>query len=55
MHRKLNKDQKIQNKFYWSPCENIFVIGLTKLIFVHYCIVENYKNSNLGVINYKNS
>jgi hypothetical protein len=31
----------------------IYAIGLTKSIFVHYFLVENLKNSNLEVINYK--
>jgi hypothetical protein len=45
---------KMKNKFDWNNCEHISAVGLTKFHFVHYCIVENYKNLNLGVFNYKN-
>jgi hypothetical protein len=34
--------------------EQIYAMGLTKSLWVHYCSVENYKNSNLEEINYKN-
>jgi hypothetical protein len=43
----------MQTKFHWNPLEMIYAIGLTKSIFVHYFLVENLKNSNLEVINYK--
>jgi hypothetical protein len=45
---------KMQIKLYMNPLKQIYSIGLTKFAFVHYCIVENYKNSNFGVFNYKN-
>jgi hypothetical protein len=41
-------------KLCLNPLKRIYAIGLTKSAFVHYYIVENYKNSNLGVFNYKN-
>jgi hypothetical protein len=34
--------------------EQIYAVGLTKYLFVHYCLVENSKNSNLEESNYKN-
>jgi hypothetical protein len=44
----------MQIKFLWNPLEQIYVVGLTKYLFVHYYFVENFKKSNLEVINYKN-
>jgi hypothetical protein len=44
----------MQTKVHWIPLEQISTVGLTKSIFVHYCLVENSKKSNLEVINYKN-
>jgi hypothetical protein len=30
-----------------------FALGLTKSLFMLYCLIENSKNSNLEVFNYK--
>jgi hypothetical protein len=37
----------IQSKIPWNPLE------WTKFHFVHYCLIENSFESNLGVLNYK--
>jgi hypothetical protein len=44
----------MQIKLCMNPLKQIYSIGLAKSAFVYYCIVENYRNSNLGVFNYKN-
>jgi hypothetical protein len=45
----------MQSKFLWNPLEQIYPVAMTKYLFVHYCLVENSKKSNLEVFNYKNS
>jgi hypothetical protein len=45
--------RKMQSKFLWNPLEQIYAVGLTKSLFVHYCSIENSKKSNLEIINYK--
>jgi hypothetical protein len=42
----------MQTKFYWNPLQ-IYVIGLTKSLFVHYCLVDNSYKSNIVTFNYK--
>jgi hypothetical protein len=44
----------MQTKVHWIPLEQIYSTCLTKSLFVHYCLVENFKKSNLEVFNYKN-
>jgi hypothetical protein len=44
----------MQTKLHWNPFEQINVVGLTKFIFVHYCVVENSKKSRFEEIDYKN-
>jgi hypothetical protein len=44
----------MQTKFHWYPLEQIYTVGLTKYLCVHYCLVENSKKSNLEEFNYKN-
>jgi hypothetical protein len=44
----------MQSKILWNPLELISTVDLTKSVFVHYCLVENFKNSNLEENNYKN-
>jgi hypothetical protein len=41
-------------KFLSNPPEQIYTVGLTKHLFVYYCLVENSKKSKLGVFNYIN-
>jgi hypothetical protein len=48
------KLRKIQNKFCWNPLRWILEIDLTQLHFVHYCLLENFYESIIGVFNYKN-
>jgi hypothetical protein len=47
------KLRKIQNKFSWNPLGCILAIDLTQLHFVHYCHLENFYETILGVFNYK--
>jgi hypothetical protein len=46
--------RKTQTNFHWNSLEHIYTMDLTKSLFVHYCLVENSKKSNIEVINYKN-
>jgi hypothetical protein len=45
--------KKWQTKFCWTPLGQIYAVGLTKLIFVQYFIMQNYKNSNTKINVYK--
>jgi hypothetical protein len=45
--------QKWQTKFCWTPIEQLYTVGLTKLTLVLYFIVHNYKNSNIKLFVYK--
>jgi hypothetical protein len=40
----------MQTKLCCIPCEHIVTVGLTKIIFAQYFIVQNYKNSNTRII-----
>jgi hypothetical protein len=37
-----------------NPLEYIYALGLTKSLFMHYCLVDNSKKSNLEEFIYKN-
>jgi hypothetical protein len=39
--------KKIESEFHWNALEQIYAVGLTKSLFVHYCLVENSHTSNL--------
>jgi hypothetical protein len=39
--------QNLQSKFCMNPLEQIYAVGLTKYLFVHYCLVQDSKNLNL--------
>jgi hypothetical protein len=41
-------------KFHWNPLEYVYLVGLTKFIFMHYSSVENSKKSKFKVFIYKN-
>jgi hypothetical protein len=43
----------MQIKLCCIPFEQIVTVGLTKIVVVQYCIVQNYKNPNTKVIIYK--
>jgi hypothetical protein len=45
--------QKWQTKFCWTPLKPLYTVGLTKLTFVQYCIIQNCKNSNTRIFVYK--
>jgi hypothetical protein len=45
--------QKWQIKFCMNILEPLYIVGLTKLTFVQYFIVQNYKNSNTRIFIYK--
>jgi hypothetical protein len=45
--------QKWQTKFCWTPVEQLYIVGLTKLTLVKYFIVRNCKNSNTKIFVYK--
>jgi hypothetical protein len=44
----------MQNKFLWDPLEYIYAFGLTKSLFMDYCITRNSKNEKVEEIIYKN-
>jgi hypothetical protein len=35
--------RKIQSKFLLNPLAQVYALGLTKSLFVHYCLVENFQ------------
>jgi hypothetical protein len=45
--------QKWQTKFCWTPLEQLYTVGLTKLTLVQYFMVHNCKNSNIKIFVYK--
>jgi hypothetical protein len=45
--------QKWQTKFCWTPIEQLYIVGLTKLTLVHYFIVHNYKSLKTKIFVYK--
>jgi hypothetical protein len=45
---------KIQSKFCMNPPEEIYALGMTKSLFMHYCLVDKSKKSNFEEIIYKN-
>jgi hypothetical protein len=49
------KLRKIQSKICLNPLGRILAIDLTQLHFVHYCLLENFYESVLGVFIYKNA
>jgi hypothetical protein len=50
-HRKF---RKIQNKFCINPLQWNYALGLTKYLFMHFCLVDKSKKLNLEEIIYKN-
>jgi hypothetical protein len=45
---------KMQSKFRMDPPEKIYALGLTKSLFMHYCLVDKSKKSNFEEFIYKN-
>jgi hypothetical protein len=45
---------KMPTKFHQNPLDQISTVSLIKYVFLHYCLVNFLKKSNLEVINYKN-
>jgi hypothetical protein len=43
----------MQTKLCCIPFEQIVTLGLTKVVVVHYFIVQKYKNSNTRILIYK--
>jgi hypothetical protein len=37
------KLKKIRNKFLYNPLEYIYALGLTKSLFIHYCLLDKSK------------
>jgi hypothetical protein len=52
-HRKYSIAPKMQIKLFCTPFEQMVTVGLTKCVFVQYFIIQNYKNSNTRIFNYK--
>jgi hypothetical protein len=44
---------KIQTKFPYNTLEYLFVVGLTKSLFMHYFLEDKSKKSNIVEINYQ--
>jgi hypothetical protein len=45
--------KKYKVNIFTNPLRPIYSVGLTKLHFVHYCLVENSYKSKLEIFNYK--
>jgi hypothetical protein len=45
---------KMQSKFLMDPPEKIYALGLTKSLFMYYCLVDKSKKSNFEEFIYKN-
>jgi hypothetical protein len=45
----------MESKFLWNPLKQIFAIGLTKFLSVHYFCVQNFNNSNMEESIYNNT